>query len=720
MLYKSKVYREIFVLWTIIAWISSGLFTAEAHRENESSFIEDIELPLQLRVSPSLIPSYISYTPVWNPPPEYLNYSELPPGEQIANCQTALKELILDPTAPPLLNLITYSGKSPSEVGDYLGCSALRDSRYVGMFYPPLFLGLCGPKNCTSFGWMVVAGPYIKKLVDKIMEARGMTPSAMQMPTPIFRDVKESNQEYRVFGVGAGVLLTLLTILILFSILSGIYDMYILKGENPRDNKVIEFIMYFSLTRNAKALFYSKNHIDPNLDIFHGIRFLSISWVVLGNSYMFIEKMPLLNISGLLQEAKDSFWFSIITGATVSVDIFFMLSGFFSIIGVTRGFARLPTSALGKGVGVLKCYIHRYLRLLPIYAVVICVQIYFMSLFADGPISYFQHSMTKNCKDKWYYNLIYGNNMITAMTSCNGWTWYLANDMQMFLLIPFLVLIYKYKPLLGVITVGILSLISSSIQIALISTHDWQENMLTPNEDMNGDYYVKPWCRINPYLIGVLMAWVYNAYKDSERDQKKELERLKHARENLEVDEIVPVVEDRKPLPYPLLFVALSNKVKTSNSLRYTFYTIGFTLNFCSIFVCYPFYHYTIDSKALNLLVIWLRRPCFALGLALIIFPVLVDRGRIIHAILGAPFMLPLGRMSYGVYLMHVSILYAMMGVLQVSPFYSAHMVVLWAIRIEFIAYLSSIMLTLFIESPFLKLETWLMTCGWRHKKKKG
>ena len=58
----------------------------------------------------------------------------------------------------------------------------------------------------------------------------------------------------------------------------------------------------------------------------------------------------------------------------------------------------------------------------------------------------------ENCKKNWWTDLLYINNlnpwkMLTE--PCVGQSWYLANDMQMFIVAPLFIVALFYKPLIG-------------------------------------------------------------------------------------------------------------------------------------------------------------------------------------------------------------------------------------------------------------------------------
>ena len=591
-------------------------------------------------------------------------------------CLNSLEKMALSPSSPEFMNFLTYSGKGAHDLGDFPGCRDTETSRYILVNAMVILnVGLCVPKTCSA---RIFTG-----VIYYIAESMGS-------PLPVglfFVDPQLNNQTLGTVSYGSATIIAILAFLTLIVILSGKLDIH-------QKTRFEEIIVFFSIASNAKALIYAKNRIDPNLDIFHGVRFLSISWVIFGHSFFTFVEMPVNNINSLFSSVQDDFGFSLITAATLSVDTFFLLSGFFSILGVWKEVGKPG----GKAINILKCYLHRYIRLLPLYTIIILISIYIMPLFAFGPANYLTDLIANTCKDKWWWNLLYINNFQPMAEECLGWTWYLANDMQMFLLAPILVYIYCIRPIWGIISWGILAATSSILQIVFIAKDNWMVNMLSPQAAPDA-YYQKPWMRINPYLVGIMGAWIYLAFKEGEKAEN----------------------EGKEPgLGYlhPALFRSFTFKIRSSSFVRYLLYILGFALTFLAVFLMFPFVHYSVTDTAANIFFLWLYRPVFVFGLMLVMFPVLVGHGRPLLATLGAPFLAPLGRMTYGVYMIHLMIFFYLIGIQFTAQYYSFHMVFFWTLRIIFLSYLISLFLTLVVEAPIMRIEQWLLRGQFIRKKK--
>ena len=102
-----------------------------------------------------------------------------------------------------------------------------------------------------------------------------------------------------------------------------------------------------------------------------------------------------------------------------------------------------------------------------------------------------------------------------------GETWYLANDMQFFVVAPiFVYLIWKIKNI-GLIVAGIMALLSALIPAGLTYKYGWgaQSGLegVVPESQIEKDYfhwnYIKPWCRFSPYIAGILLGYLLHITK---------------------------------------------------------------------------------------------------------------------------------------------------------------------------------------------------------------
>jgi len=92
----------------------------------------------------------------------------------------------------------------------------------------------------------------------------------------------------------------------------------------------------FSIQRNLKKLFTDRKYDvdDEELEILNAVKVISISVIVLGNTYYYTMSGPLRNLN-IVSEWMNSFEFMWVIWADLQVDVFFWVTGFilsFSIL----------------------------------------------------------------------------------------------------------------------------------------------------------------------------------------------------------------------------------------------------------------------------------------------------------------------------------------------------------------------------------------------------
>ncbi|XP_035828349.1 O-acyltransferase like protein-like [Aplysia californica] len=103
----------------------------------------------------------------------------------------------------------------------------------------------------------------------------------------------------------------------------------------------------------------------------------------------------------------------------------------------------------------------------------------------------------ENCENHAWTNLLYVNNLVHNEEMCMGHTWYMATDMQFYLVSPLLFVPFYYW-----IVTGILS--SDKDWIA----SDFAPFVTNPQLERFTDYYMAPYTRVGPFVIGILAGYL--------------------------------------------------------------------------------------------------------------------------------------------------------------------------------------------------------------------
>ncbi|XP_066294090.1 nose resistant to fluoxetine protein 6-like isoform X1 [Branchiostoma lanceolatum] len=275
--------------------------------------------------------------------------------------------------------------------------------------------------------------------------------------------------------------------------------------SSPQERPVCKLLLAFSVRTNTRKLLSTRESPD-SLGCLHGIRFLSMTWVILGHTFAFIIGYLDNPLYGL--NIIKRFSFEPILNGFLSVDSFFFLSGVLMAYLMLLQLDKFRRE--GRRFPYWLLYFHRYWRLTPVYAFVMMLYMWVYPYITTGPATTTQPD--PGCINNWWYNFLYINNFLDMVkgTECMAWTWYLANDMQFFIIsVPIIWLTFKYF-LVGMITQSVLLLASFGTTIGLAIHYNLQPAMSSvgQNPDAGNLYYQKPYCRIGPYLVGTLLGYL--------------------------------------------------------------------------------------------------------------------------------------------------------------------------------------------------------------------
>jgi len=100
-----------------------------------------------------------------------------------------------------------------------------------------------------------------------------------------------------------------------------------------------------------------------------------------------------------------------------------------------------------------------------------------------------------------------------------SWSWYLANDMQFYIVSPIFLVLLWWKEIVGVVTIAIAILATGIARAAIILSHEnWppisifsmDEKQFELVEPFWRAVYIKPYCRCGPFLVGLLLGYLFH------------------------------------------------------------------------------------------------------------------------------------------------------------------------------------------------------------------
>ncbi|EDW77538.2 uncharacterized protein Dwil_GK24554 [Drosophila willistoni] len=167
-------------------------------------------------------------------------------------------------------------------------------------------------------------------------------------------------------------------------------------------------------------------------------------------------------------------------------------------------------------LNIVKMYIHRYLRLTPLLLMGILFYWKLLPYMGDGPLYDNKHPDNfNNCAKTWWMNLLYIQNYATT-DYCLGHAWYLAVDMQMFIISPILLIsLYKWgKKAAAGIVVLILLLSACLFSSMMIGGYSMFIKNISVIPESHPVIYRATHTHAAPWLIGALFGYFVHETKD--------------------------------------------------------------------------------------------------------------------------------------------------------------------------------------------------------------
>ncbi|CAG9326644.1 unnamed protein product [Blepharisma stoltei] len=231
-----------------------------------------------------------------------------------------------------------------------------------------------------------------------------------------------------------------------------------------------------------------------------------------------------------------------------------------------------------------------------------------------------------------------------------------------------------------------------AIGITIAAEYNFKANILDPNMDFrtwDSVYYKKPWTRFLPYFIGVLIGFVYLRYTKLYVNKE----------------------EDTHNDPACTLIIKNIRNTKFGAIISFC---VGLAIILFLILIQRQLYRDLTNSNVWtsgeNAVFIGTCRLGFAIGLAMILLPLLLGRLRFIYKILTFRFWGYLAKISYAVYLCHMSVIVGFFGNTEGSTIISEMLFVKYLIILSLASWPAALILWLIVEEPSSLLERLLMS----------
>ncbi|SPP88232.1 nose resistant to fluoxetine protein 6 [Drosophila guanche] len=435
--------------------------------------------------------------------------------------------------------------------------------------------------------------------------------------------------------------------------LATLYDYFLCEDQE----KLPAILRIFSARYHSRGLFRVSNNSNPNVvHCLHGLRGMSLIWVCFGHNYLVSISMPNINLLDVYKWAKSPFMM-VINEGVFAVDTFFFISGMLVSMVALRSIEK----AKGK-LNIPLMYLHRYLRLTPVVAVSILVYLKVLPLLGDGPLfGKWNFDNYDSCNENWYWTLLYVQNY-AADRICLAQTWYLAIDMQLYIIAPLLLIIVFKWGTKGAAFVLLLTLLLAAYLFSIMVIKDLS---IISGGDMGLSQ--KTHNRTSGWLVGFLFGYYLHTIR--------------------------------------------GKSIKLSRPSVWIGWLICLALLFTCIFAMYPYG--PAKSKSISILseafYVSLSRIAWPLGLSWVVFACMQGYGGLANSFLSSPLWQPLSKLSYCIYMYHLLIQNLNAGRTRVNTYFSDYDLMLrfWQ-DFGFSLILAYIMYIL-IEAPFGGLESLIL-----------
>ena len=608
--------------------------------------------------------------------------------------QSLIQLLIGDYTDKKLQSItaqqLAYSGKDLNDLGHWSSCTRLKNSHYLIIDFKltnvQTKLGLCVPKECSASDLhaLITSSAYQDHPVLK----SSWTPSKIKVFKP------ETDEASAGFYLACLVFLALILVTaygsyIDYSLTPPKKEVSVEMGEKSsmpevpaqprRLPKYIILLQCFSFQRNWNSMFLRP--FSDSTVIFDGIRSISILLIVFGHCLLSRITDVIYNLEDFLEYFQSPFG-TILASGSASVDAFFWLTGFLI------GYLILDEAARKKGrINWSMSVVARVLRLLPNYIFVLMFVNLILGNMGHGPKwEQVEDIIQLDCPKYWWTNLLFINNIYPWYigNNCLGQSWYMAADMQLYLLsIPVIIFYLKFPKHYGWILFLTLLIISFIYRITVAAHYEVYITVINPKNNI--DHYKKihqaSIARIAPYFVGIFTGFVFNYKKNGKTN-----------------DPIVKKID---------LFY--QSKIRS-----YISFAVGLLLIFLAYY--FPYLAYS-DKKELtgigkggNAAFLGFYTYLTSFSFTLMLLPTLYDQIPIVKMFLSFDVWIPIAKSSFSTYFIHLCLIRVYIASEESATMFSHLTVTTDCIFLGVVTVIAGMLLFTIVENPFGKMFKVLLT----------
>ncbi|XP_017077650.1 nose resistant to fluoxetine protein 6 [Drosophila eugracilis] len=290
-----------------------------------------------------------------------------------------------------------------------------------------------------------------------------------------------------------------------------------------------KFVSCFDVTNNWKKISATRDNQPGEIPIMNGLRSVCAIWILIFHVVWYMY-FTVHNKTVLLSYAEKVF-FQYVSTAPLLVDVFFTISGFLQTYNFLRNVNQMKEVRRNGLWGNMKLFgkllFHRYLRLGPLYLVVMGSVDLAFAYIGDVSVFHINERFDELCPQYWWRNLLFIQNLFDHREMCANWSWSLACDMQFFLLANIVLFIYaKHPKLAKALTLsGLMATIIWSYGIGITNNFEFSFDSTYATGTL---IYTSPFVRVLPYIVGAIAAWCFQEKQFQLEMSERRTRRLWH------------------------------------------------------------------------------------------------------------------------------------------------------------------------------------------------
>ncbi|XP_075168239.1 nose resistant to fluoxetine protein 6-like [Haematobia irritans] len=429
--------------------------------------------------------------------------------------------------------------------------------------------------------------------------------------------------------------------------------------------KLRNFVMCFDMQENLTKMFSVKDPKPTEIPVINGLRSICAVWILFFH-VMWYMYFTVHNKTFLISYAEKLF-FQYISSAPIMVDVFFTISGFLQTYNFFRNAKKVEmirnNSFVQNTKQFFKSVFHRYLRLVPLYLVVMAVVDLLFVYIGKVSVYDINEKFDENCANYWWRNLFFIQNLFDHKDMCVNWTWSLACEMQYFLIATILLFAYTKHPK-TVKTITGLSLVANIMWSYNIGLDTKFQLSFDTFFATGTDIYISPFVRIMPYIMGCAAGWAFVEYELRPTDLSEFKEK------------------SCWHLSILVFFVCLYSTIKRDVSpvMAITLFVVG--------------------------------RLLFSMAVSWVIIGSATGRGTVWSRFLEAKVFQHLNRISYAFYLLNPFVIAFFFGLTNSSTHADPFMLCVLCTGFTIIVYMASVLFSVAFEVPFCNWSSYLLRRG--------